>query len=447
MISSRMTTQLFITTPKLLTPYLESELVELGFSDSVASVAGVHVSGTFYDVMRCNLLLRCAHRVLFPLVTFRAASAEDLYTHASRYAWEDVLNVDGYFSIVSSVDNDTIRNSQYAHVKLKDAIADRMRKLFGRRPDSGPRTDATVFFLYWKGSECSIYLDTSGTPLSKRGYRRLSHEAPLSEVLGAAIVKATGWTPDEVFVNPMCGSGTLGIEAAMAATNTPSQHLRSNFGFMHSRLYNEDEWMSIRSKADAAIRTNVKATIICTDKSASAIQATRMNARTAGVMDYMDVRMCEFRQTPVPDGAGVVVMNPEYGERMGSVATLEGVYESIGDWFKQKCSGKRAYVFTGNLDLGKRVGLRPSRKIPFYNADIECRLYEYQMYQGTKRMRSHDGEGEGEDVFASKNSTSDKLQSSKKTTTQVELSSDSRTVSSNDTSRDSSESTTSNPTE
>lgn len=382
-----MTSDLFITTPKLLTSYLDAELAELGYEQRETSLAGIRIRGTFSDAMRCNLLLRCAHRVLYPLLTFRAETAEDLYARALEYAWEDVVDVDGYFSIVSSVDNPTIHNTQYAHVKLKDAIADRMRKRYGRRPDSGPRTDATVFFLYWKGSECSVYLDTSGTPLSRRGYRVMSHEAPLSEVLGAAIVKATKWNAEEVFVNPMCGSGTFGIEAALAGTNTPSQILRSGFGFMHCRMYDAKEWQRIRSEAVAAARKDVRLTIVCSDKSASAIQATRKNATTAGMLDFMDVRMGDFRQTVVPEGSGVVLLNPEYGERMGTAGQLESVYESIGDWFKKSCTGKRAYVFTGNLDLGKRVGLRPSRKIPFYNADIECRLYEYLMYEGTKRIR------------------------------------------------------------
>ncbi len=390
MISSRMTSHLFITTPKFLTPYLDEELHSLGFAQREVSLAGIRVEGSYHDAMRCNLLLRCAHRVLYHVHSFTAATADDLYARAVEYAWEEVINADGYFSIVSSVDNPSIRNSQYAHVKLKDAIADRMRKKFGRRPDSGPKTDQTVFFLYWKGNACSIYLDTSGVPLSRRGYRVMSHEAPLSEVLAAAIVKATNWNPTEIFVNPMCGSGTLAIEAALAGTQTPSQILRSNFGFMHSRWYDAAQWNSIRAAALKNVRTTVAHPIVATDLSASAVQATRKNARTAGMLDFMDVQLGDFRRTNVPEGDGVVVLNPEYGERMGTAKNLDELYEQIGDWFKQHCEGKRAYVFTGNLDLGKRVGLRPSRKIPFFNADIECRLYEYIMYRGTKRAPKDD---------------------------------------------------------
>ncbi|MFM8568776.1 MAG: class I SAM-dependent RNA methyltransferase [Candidatus Kapaibacterium sp.] len=393
-----MITDLFITTPKLLTSYLDEELGALGFRQRESLAAGVRIKGSFSDAMRCNLLLRCAHRVLYPLTSFRADSADDLYARTVEFPWEDVLDVDGYFSIISSVDNPTIRNTQYAHVKLKDAIADRMRKRFGRRPDSGPRTDGTVFFLYWKGSECAVYLDTSGTPLSRRGYRLMSHEAPLSEVLGAALVKATKWTADEVFVNPMCGSGTFGIEAALAGTRTPSQALRSGFGFMHTRMFDAKEWERIRTEAMAGVRKDVRLRIICSDKSASAIQTTRKNARTAGMLDHMDVRMGDFRQTEVPPGAGVVLLNPEYGERMGSAEHLESVYASIGDWFKKSCAAKRAYVFTGNLDLGKKVGLRPSRKIPFFNADIECRLYEYLMYEGSKKVRETPDDASAPDV-------------------------------------------------
>ena len=314
-----------------------------------------------------------------------ATSAEDVYDHAVRFAWEDVLPVDGYFSVVSSVDTPSIRNSQYANVKLKDAVVDRLRRVYGKRPDTGPLTNAAVLFLYWKQSSCIVYLDTSGVPLSRRGYRVISQQAPLNEVLAAAIVKASRWTPDEVFVNPMCGSGTLAIEAALAGTNTPSQFLRTNFGFMHTRLFDGKSWNEMRSTSMAAVSKR-PLSIIATDHKVSAVHATRKNATAAGILDMMDVRVSEFRATPVPEGTGVVILNPEYGERMGAISHLEELYSQIGDWFKKSCTGKRAYVFTGNVDLAKKVGLRTSRRIPMYNGDIECRLCEYEMYQGTKRV-------------------------------------------------------------
>ncbi len=390
--------QLFITCPKYISPYLSEELTELGYPTHNTQTAGVFVEATMQDVMRLNLRLSCAHRVLLLVDEFIANSPEELYRRALKCSWEEYIPLDGYFSVISSVDHPSITNTQYAQQKLKDAIADRMRQKFGRRPDSGSKTDKSVVYLYWHKEKCSVYVDTSGTPISRRGYRMLSHIAPLNEILGAAIVRATAWDRNSAFINPMCGSGTLAIEAALWATNTPSQFLRDNFGFMHLQNYKESSWTEVRAVEMKKRNLTWDGKIIASDSHSSAVMATRKNTQAAGLQDIIDIRMLDFRKTPMPEGPGVVVLNPEYGERMGSSTELERVYEGIGDWFKEKCEDKRGYVFSGSMPLLKHIGLKSSRRIPFYNADIECRLVEYELYKGSRKQKAPvEGEAGGGD--------------------------------------------------
>ena len=369
-----------------MTSYLKAELIELGFPIIGESFAGVSTEGSFADTLRLNLHLRTAHRVLYSLKDFRAATPADLYYHTSRIPWEDIVPEDGYVSVVSAVETPSINNTQFANVKCKDAIVDRIRTKTNRRPDSGSETDRTVVFLYWKGNDCCIYLDTSGEPLSKRGYRKLPHAAPMRETLAAATIMATRWDKQSNFVNPMCGSGTLAIEAALIATNRAPGLLRENFGFMHVQEYNPEIWQSLKKSAESAI-IPFNARIIATDYDAKAIYAIRENARLAGVDQLIEIDCCDFRDTTVPSGGGVVMLNPEYGERLGDIEHLESVYKEIGDFFKKKCSGYYGYIFTGNMDLGKGVGLRAKRRVEFFNADIDCRLFEFELYAGTKEVK------------------------------------------------------------
>ncbi len=370
------------------------ELVELGYSNCTEHTAGASLSGGDDDVMRLNLHLRCAHRVLIRLGEGSVATADDLYKLTMSLPWEDYIPADGYFSVISSVDNESITNSQYAHLKLKDAVVDRMRNKYGRRPDSGPRTDRIVIYLHWKNNDCSIYLDTSGTPLSRRGYRAVSQDAPLNELLGAAIIRATEWNRVDAFINPMCGSGTLAIEAALLASDTPSQFLRSHFAFHEYCDFNHDQWEAIRSAAMARRKKTISAQIFASDRQSSAVMATRRNARAAEVATMMEVGMSDYRKAHVPEGPGVVIMNPEYGKRLGTQTNLDDEYKAIGDWFKSSCVDKICCVFTGNLESAKHIGLKTTSRIPFFNADIECRLLRYSMYSGSKRVVKADDGGE-----------------------------------------------------
>jgi putative N6-adenine-specific DNA methylase len=387
-------TKILITCAKGISPFLKQELQALNFPVYSEMIAGVETEGVFDDTLLLNLSLRTGHRVLFPVKEFRAKNSDELYHALSGMSWEDHIPEDGYLCVTSSVDNPTIKDSRYASLRCKDAIVDRITEKRGRRPDSGPERDRSVVHLYWKNEHGVMYLDTSGEPLSRRGYRKIPLSAPMQETLAAAVVLATGWNGSGNFINPMCGSGTLAIEAALIGLNRAPGLLRSNFGFIHIKGFSESLWNDLREQAKKKAKKSLAGRIIATDIKPGAVEAAKKNATTAGVEHLIEFGVCDYADTPLPDGCGVIVMNPEYGERMGEVAKLEETYKGIGDFFKQKCKGYRGYVFTGNPSLAKKVSLKPSRAIPFFNSGIECRLLEYELYEGTRKVKKLKSAGE-----------------------------------------------------
>lgn len=376
---------IFISCSKGIQPYLSEEIRSLGFPVVHEAFAGVLTKGGLDDAMALNLYLHTAHRVLYLLSEFKARTPDELYRHLSAVAWEDHIHEDGYISVASTVDTPSIKDSRYANQRCKDAIVDRLLKKYGRRPDSGPEKDSAVIHLHWKDDSCAVYIDTSGEPLSKRGYRKIPFKAPLQETLASALILASKWNAKENFVNPMCGSGTLAIEAALIALNKAPGLLRNNYGFMHLKGFNNAAWKKLREKANALTNKTLPIRIIASDIDPEAVEAARKNAQTAGVEHLIEFICCDYAETPLPEGGGVIILNPEYGERMGTVNELEEVYKGIGDFFKQKCKGYTGYIFTGNPGLAKKVGLRSKRKIQFYNSNIECRLLEYELYEGSKK--------------------------------------------------------------
>jgi len=379
--------KIVITCPKGIPLYLKGELRLLEFPVLSEGFASVETEGRMDDAMRLNLFIRTGHRVLFFLERFKARNPDELYKEVSTIKWEELIPEEGYLCVTSTVDNPTIKDTRFANVKCKDAIVDRIKRVRGRRPDSGSERDRTVIHLFWKDEAASIFVDTSGQPLSKRGYRKIPLKAPMQETLAAGVVLATGWRGNSNFINPMCGSGTLAIEAALIGLERPPGLLRSNYGFMHLKGFNESSWREIRRKARATARDTMDGKIIATDISGEAIQGAQKNAQTAGVDKWIEFGICPYGETPVPNGDGVVMLNPEYGERMGDREALREVYKGIGDFFKKRCQGYTGYLFTGNFDLAKQVGLRTKRRIPFYNSNIECRLLEYDLYSGTQKKK------------------------------------------------------------
>ena len=370
-----------ITCPKRITPYLKKELEDLGFPIHKVRHAGIETEGTLNDCMMLNLSLRTAHRVHYMLKDCRPQNADQLYDELVKIPWEDYIDRHGYVSVTSFINNRTVTNTQFANMKVKDAIVDRIRKKTGTRPDSGPNLNKSVVFVFWKNDRAQIYLDTSGESISRRGYRTETSTAPMQETLAASMILASKWKPGNHFINPMCGSGTIAIEATLQALNKAPGLLRPNYGIKHILGFDEDRWNDLRSDLKNKANKDFEGRIIATDYDVRAVDATRKNARTAGLDHLIEVKKCDFSETEIPEGdPGVIMLNPPYGDRIGNEKELEPVYEGIGDYFKQEATGWWGYVFTGNFDLAKKIGLRTNQRIEFYNSTIDARLLEYELY-------------------------------------------------------------------
>lgn len=369
-----------ITTARGLEKSLAQEVRALGMPVTWAGISGVKTEGGLAEAMKLCLHLRTGHRVLYLLRQCSCRNADELYREAGEIAWETIVPADGYVSVTANVVNETIKDTRFAGVRCKDAIVDRILRRKGRRPDSGPEQKGAVVNLFWRRERCEIFLDVSGEPLSRRGYRKIPLGAPLQETLAAGIIAATGWDGKSPFVNPMCGSGTLAIEAALIAALRPPGLLRPSFGFMKTLLFDTTLWARLRAEARAVQRPSA-VRIIATDISTVAVEAARANARTAGVENRIEFKTGDFAETEIPEGGGVVVMNPEYGMRMGQKAGLEADYRRIGDFLKRKCQGYTGWVLTGSTALAGRIGLKSKRKFTFWNGTLECRLYEYDLYR------------------------------------------------------------------
>jgi putative N6-adenine-specific DNA methylase len=382
------TSRIIVTCSNRLSPYLEKEVLALGFKPVRIFKTGVELSGTLYDCITLNLNLRCASQVLFSVKEFKAFNADALYKTLLDFEWEHIIPADGYFSITSNVDNETITNNLFANVKVKDAIVDRFRNKTGKRPDSGPELNKTVIHLYWKEIIAEIFIDTSGETLSKHGYRKIPGKAPMLESLAAATLLATNWDRKSAVINPMCGSGTVAIEAALLASNRKPGLLRHNYAFMHLVDYDEQFYADEFKKLEAQVTDVPGLRIIATDISRDAVNISAINAGIAGVEEMIEFGVCDFEDTHLIAGEnGIVYFNPEYGDRLGVEAELEITYKRIGDFLKKKCKGYTGYIFTGNLELAKKIGLKPKRRVEFYTSKIDCRLFEYELYDGSREVK------------------------------------------------------------
>ena len=375
--------KVFITCKDRSVSYLEQEIRELGFFPVEISRTGIEILASLEECMDLNLHLRTASHVLYEIKSFYLRNADDIYRRFKAIPWEEYLDVDGYFSVNSVAENESITTPLIVNVKVKDAIVDRFRDLKGRRPDSGSDFSGLVIQVYWKETQAIVYLNTSGETLAKHGYRKIPGKAPMMEALAAATIYASEWNTRVPFINPMCGSGTLAIEAALMASKRYPGLYRDHYSFQHILGYDEETFQAKKRKLENKIIANPGVKIIASDISLQAITFARENAAFAGVEDLIDFQTGDFAETEIPEKPrGVIMFNPEYGERLGDLTELEETYKRMGDFMKQKCAGYRGYIFTGNLDLAKKVGLKASRRIEFWNGTIDCRLLKYDIYAG-----------------------------------------------------------------
>lgn len=391
---------IIISCAKQLSRWTEVEVREMGYVPIEVTENTVVVRGDMLDVMRLNLNLRTAHRVLVPLLRTYCNNIRDLYKAAYSIDWENLLDADGYFSVFSIVHNYSIRDTRLPSLYTKDAIADRMRDKCQRRPNSGGENIGAAVFVYWERDEVIIYLDTSGEPLSKRGYRKIPGSAPMQETLAAACIMAMRWDKKSPFISPMCGSGTPAIEAAMMAMNKAPGSLKDHFAFQSIKGYTriipglkapnvaprqyagaspEQIWKEIVLESKAKENTENLPEIIATDISPEAVENAHTNAIAAGVASHIKFKACDFGDTEIPEGEpkGAVFFNPEYGIRLGTYEELAPVYQRIGTFMHEKCSGYTGGLITGNPDLARMVDLYYQARVPFFNGPIDCRLFIY----------------------------------------------------------------------
>lgn len=395
---------------KGLVPSAADEVEQLGYKVIDKTQNMVVVEGAMRDVFRLNLRLRTVHRVLVPLLRCKCRHVRELYNKVCSLDWENLIEADGYFSVSCVVHNDTIRDTRLPALVTKDAVVDRIRGKVGQRPDSGPDYDkGAALFVHWEKERLIVYLDTSGSPLSKRGYRKIPGSAPMQETLAAACIDAMRWDRKTPFLAPMCGSGTPAIEAALAAIGRAPGSLRSRFAFMSIKGYRqivqgetaprvaprqrfgvspEQVFKDMLMECAENERTEGLPPIIATDISPEAVQNAQINANAAGVSQYIKFYPCDFAQTETPEWEGrfrnagrefrgCVFFNPEYGIRLGDPEELKATYARIGEWMGTQCAGYVGAVFTGNPMLAKEVPLKPTVKVPFYNGPIDCRLVVY----------------------------------------------------------------------
>ena len=275
--------KIIITCNKRLSTYLQQEVEALGFTIKRSFQTGVELEGTVNDCIPLNLNLRCASQILYSLKSFTAANPQQLYDELVQMEWENLIDFSGYFSITSNVNNEHIRTPLFANVKVKDAVVDRIKAIKGIRPNSGPELNKAVLHLYWQDDRAEIFADTSGETLAKHSYRKIPGKAPMLEALATSTIMATGWDRKSTFINPMCGSGTLAIEAALLATDKHPGLFRMNYAFMHLMGYDEQVFFTERRKLKDKAQKETGFKIIATDLSDDAVDIARKNAKTAGV--------------------------------------------------------------------------------------------------------------------------------------------------------------------
>ncbi|MDI6816925.1 MAG: THUMP domain-containing protein [Actinomycetota bacterium] len=370
----------FATTAKGIEAVLAREIEALGLTVASEQTGGVAFTGTMEAAYRANLWLRTANRILMPLIEFDCFSEQDLYDRVRRLDWPRYLKPSMTLAVDANVRDSNITHSKYAALKTKDAIVDNLRAKLGSRPDVNPNDPDLRVNVHIHRNRCTLSLDTSGESLHRRGYRRSQVEAPLKETLAAALVELTGWDGTTPFIDPMCGSGTIIIEAALKAANIAPGLIRERFGFERWLNFDKALWDRLIGEARAQRKHKLGTVIAGYDASSKAIKAAAANVRAAGLEELITLGVKDISDFTPPPGPGVIIVNPPYGERLGDKEELAPLYKLIGDVFKQRCNGYTGYVFTGNLDLAKRIGLKTSRRFVLYNGPIESRLLKFELY-------------------------------------------------------------------
>lgn len=376
--------KLIIKTLQGLEHVLAEEVKAIGGLAVKILKRAVECEGDLRLLYRANLELRTALRVLVPIAEFRARSPEELYQKIYQIEWADYLSVDRTFAIDAVTKSEIFTHSKYAALKTKDAIADYFRDRSGKRPDVNVDYPNLRINVHINKDECSIALDSSGDSLHKRGYRANTVEAPINEVLAAGMILLSGWKGDRTFLDPMCGSGTLLIEAAMIAKNMPPQLNKDSLGFMKWKNFDERLWEDVVEKAKNAVKP-LNCNVLGFDKDMKAVRITAQNIFSAHLEGQgIQVEKQPFEKLMPPPAPGLLMTNPPYDERLKE-ADIQAFYKMIGDQLKQAFAGYEAWLITSNMDALKHLGLKATQKLTLFNGALECKFLQYELYEGSKR--------------------------------------------------------------
>jgi putative N6-adenine-specific DNA methylase len=370
----------FATCARGIEPVLAQELRELGAQEVEPGRGGAAFRGDRTLLYRANLWLRTAVRVLVPITEIHVTSPDELYEVVKALDWGRYLTPDHTLAVDCNVRDSQITHSKYAALRVKDAICDQMIERHGRRPNVDTETPMLGLNLHIYRDEAVLSLDSSGESLHKRGYRPILPKAPLNEALAAAIILLTGWRGETALVDPLCGSGTLPIEAAWIALRRPPGLTRKRFGFQGWMDFDVALWAELRDEARRGVRKTLLHPILGSDIRRDAIAYSVNNAKAAGIGHLLQFDVRDVKDFAPPEGPpGVIVCNPPYGERIGEQKELRGLYRTLGEVLRQRCQGWKAFVFTGNAGLARQIGLDPSQRIPLFNGKIPCQLLRFDL--------------------------------------------------------------------
>jgi len=366
-----------------LEPVLAAELVSLGAVDVKQVNRAVTFDGSKELLYRVNYCARTALSILMPVGDFKIRSKDDLYKNSMKINWDSYMGPDDTFAVVPVVNSPHFDHTGYAGLLLKDAIADYFRNTSGRRPSVNTNDPEILINLHISNDQVTVSIDSSVVPLFKRGYRQEQAVAPLNEVLAAGIILLSGWNASTSLTDPMCGSGTISIEAGLIASNIPSGKFRKYFGFQKWKDFDEKLFVKVKSECDSKIRVS-PVRISASDISDQALQQTENNLKRAGLEKTVTLALADFKDVKSIDSEGFVFLNPPYGQRL-QPEELDGLYSMIGSTLKHNFQGNTAWLITSNRESLKRVGLKPAKKQTLFNGALECTLLKYEMYQGTKK--------------------------------------------------------------
>jgi len=376
----------FASCPRGLESLLAEELAGLGARGTETVPGGVAFEGDLRTCYRVNLESRLATRVLARIARAPYRVERDIYEAALAANWPDWFSDRHSIRVDVKAIRSPLRSLEFATLTIKDAVCDRFRADRGRRPDVDTRSPGVRIQAFLDKETAAFYVDTSGEALNRRGYRRDAGEAPLKENLAAGLVRLSGWNPDDAFLDPMCGSGTIAIEAAMMALAIPPGHARA-FGFERLESFDRQCWNEVRGAANARRKPAGRLQIFARDRYGDELKKARANLEAAGLADCVELKQADILDTGAPAAAGVMIANPPYGTRLGGDELAE-FYPKLGNTLKKYYSGWRCYIFSGDTQLPKLVRLSASRRTPLYNGPLECRLYEYRMVAGSNRRAS-----------------------------------------------------------